>query len=179
MTQEEGPLEIEIGDSGMQPNLLPGVPSGWTDALTGTDGPRLWDRTVSSEVARVSRYRRPVTVALIEINGLDRYARSWGIDVAERLFVQLARTMAVNVRSSDHMARVERTRFGLLLTETDEIAAINIVERVRAACEYQLGASDLVRIAIGWAGSSTTTDLRLAIQIAGERLQDELDDFVG
>jgi hypothetical protein len=72
VTQEEGPLEIEIGDSGMQPNLLPGVPSGWTDALTGTDGPRLWDRTVSSEVARVSRYRRPVTVALIEINGLDR-----------------------------------------------------------------------------------------------------------
>jgi len=124
VTQEEGPLEIEIGDSGIQPNLLPGVPSGWTDALTGTDGPRLWDRTVSSEVARVSRYRRPVTVALIEINGLDRYARSWGIDVAERLFVQLARTMAVNVRSSDHMARVERTRFGLLLTETDEIAAI-------------------------------------------------------
>jgi len=72
VTQEEGPLEIEIGDSGIQPNLLPGVPSGWTDALTGTDGPRLWDRTVSSEVARVSRYRRPVTVALIEINGLDR-----------------------------------------------------------------------------------------------------------
>ncbi len=175
MTQEEGPLEIEIGDSGIQPNLLPGVPSGWTDALTGTDGPRLWDRTVSSEVARVSRYRRPVTVALIEINGLDRYARSWGIDVAERLFVQLARTMAVNVRSSDHMARVERTRFGLLLTETDEIAAINIVERVRAACEYQLGTSDLVRIGIGMAGSSTTTDLRLAIQIAETRLADELD----
>ena len=175
MTQDDGPLEIEIGDTGMPPNLLPGIPSGWTDALTGTDGPRLWDRTISSEVARVGRYRRPVTVALIEIIGLDRYARSWGVDVAERLFVQLARTMAVNVRSSDHMARVERTRFGLLLTETDEIAAINIVERVRAACEYQLGNSDLVRIGIGWAGSSTTTDLRLAIQIAETRLADELD----
>src|SRR4029078_9027183 len=159
----------------MQPNLLPGVPSGWTDALTGTDGPRLLGRNVSSEVARVSRYRRPVTVALIEINGLDRYARSWGIDVAERLCVQLARTMAVNVRSSDHMARVERTRFGLLLTETDEIAAINIVERVPAACEDHLGTSDLVRIGIGWAGASTTTDLRLAIQIAETRLAGEID----
>ena len=42
-----------------------------------------------------------------------------------------------------------------------------------------MGASDLVRVAIGWAGSSTTTDLRLAIQIAGERLQEELEDFVG
>ena len=178
MTEDERPFDVEIMDGGVTPNLLPAVPSGWSDALTGTDGPRLWDRIVSSEVARVSRYRRPVTVALIEISGLDRYARSWGVDVAERLFVQLARTIAVNIRSSDHIARLERTRFALLLTETDEIAAINIVERVRAACEFQLGASDLVHIGIGWAGSSTTTDLRLAIQVAGTRLQDELDDHV-
>lgn len=178
MAQDEGPLDIEISDSGMTPDFLPGVPTGWTDALTGTDGPRLWDRTVSSEVARVSRYRRPVTVALLEIRGLDRYARSWGVDVAERLFVQVARTISVNVRSSDHIARVARTRFALLLPETDEIAAINIVERVRAACEYQLGSSDLVKIGIGWAGSSTTTDLRLAIQIAETRLVDELDGLI-
>lgn len=175
--QEPQPLDVEIMDGGMTPNLLPSVPSGWSDPLTGTDGPRLWDRIVSSEVARVSRYRRPVTVALVEIVGLDRYARKWGIDVAERLFVQLARTIAVNIRSSDHIARIDRTRFALLLTETDEIAAINIVERVRAACEFQLGASDLVRIAIGWAGSSTTTDLRLGVEIAGTRLAEELDDF--
>jgi diguanylate cyclase (GGDEF)-like protein len=175
--QEPQPLDVEIMDGGMTPNLLPSVPSGWSDPLTGTDGPRLWDRIVSSEVARVSRYRRPVTAALVEIVGLDRYARKWGIDVAERLFVQLARTIAVNIRSSDHIARIDRTRFALLLTETDESAAINIVERVRAACEFQLGASDLVRIAIGWAGSSTTTDLRLGIEIAGTRLAEELDDF--
>ena len=172
--QDPQPFDVEIMDGGATPNLLPSVPSGWSDALTGTDGPRLWDRIVSSEVARVSRYRRPVTVALVEIAGLDRYARKWGIDVAERLFVQLARTISVNVRSSDHIARVERTRFALLLPETDEIAAINVVERVRAACEFQLGTSDLVRIAIGWAGSSTTTDLRLGIQIAATRLEDEL-----
>jgi diguanylate cyclase (GGDEF)-like protein len=178
VAQDEGPLDIEISDSDQRPDFLPGIPSGWTDALTGTDGPRLWDRTVSSELARVNRYRRPVTVALIEMRGLDRYARSWGPDVAERLFVQLARTVSVNVRSSDHIARVERTRFALLLPETDEIAAINIVERVRAACEYQLGSSDLVRIGIGWAGSSTTTDLRLAIQIAETRLADELDGLI-
>ena len=178
MAQDEGPLDIEISDGGMSPDFLPGIPSGWTDALTGTDGPRLWDRTVSSEVARVTRYRRPITVALIEIRGVDRYARSWGNDVAERLFVQLARTISVNVRSSDHIARIERTRFALLLPETDEIAAINVVERVRAACEYQLGSSDLVRIGIGWAGSSTTTDLRLAIQIAETRLADELDGLI-
>jgi diguanylate cyclase (GGDEF)-like protein len=176
--QDPRSFDVEIMDGGATPNLLPSIPSGWSDALTGTDGPRLWDRIISSEVARVSRYRRPVTVALIEIAGLDQYARRWGVDVAERLFVQLARTIAVNIRSSDHIARIERTRFALLLPETDEIPAINVIERVRAACEFQLGASELVGIAIGWAGSSTTTDLRLGIQIAGTRLQGELDEIL-
>lgn len=166
--------EVEIMDDGTDGGLLPSVPSGWNDALTGTDGPRLWDRVISSEVARVNRYARPATVVLIEFAGLDVHARKWGIDVSERLFTQLARTLAVELRSSDHIARIGRTRFAILLIETDEIAAINIVERVRAACEYQLGASDLVRIAIGWAGPSTTSDLRAAIDVADERLAEEL-----
>lgn len=175
MQQDPHPHETEIMDSGVDVNVLPMVPSGWSDPLTGTDGPRFWDRIVSSEVARVNRYRRPATVALIEIAGLEAYARSWGIDVAERLFVQLARTIAVEIRSSDHIARIDRTRFAILLTETDEIAAINIVERVRAACEHQLGASDLVRIAIGWASPWPTADLRVALGVADTRLQEELE----
>ena len=166
--------EVEIMDGGTDGGLLPSVPSGWNDALTGTDGPRLWDRVISSEVARVNRYARPATVVLIEFAGLDVHARRWGVDVSERLFTQLARTLAVELRSSDHIARIGRTRFAILLTETDEIAAINIVERVRAACEYQLGASELVRIAIGWASPSTTSDLRAAIDVAAERLAEEL-----
>lgn len=166
--------DVEIADGAIEAGLLPSVPSGWNDALTGADGPRMWDRVISSEVARVDRYKRPATVALIEFAGMDAHARRWGIDVSERLFTQLARTLSVELRASDHIARIGRTRFAILLTETDEIAAINIVERARAACEYQLGASDLVRVAIGWASPSSTSDLRAAIQVATERLTDEL-----
>ena len=161
--------DIDIMDDGTEAGLLPSVPSGWNDALTGTDGPRMWDRVISSEVARVQRYQRPATVVLIEFAGLDAHARKWGIDVSERLFTQLARTLAVELRASDHIARIGRTRFAILLTETDEISAINIVERARAACEYQLGASELVRVAIGWASPASATDLRAAIQVATDR----------
>jgi diguanylate cyclase (GGDEF)-like protein len=132
-------------------------PTSWSDPLTGCDGPRLWDRLLASEVARVRRYRRPATVALIEIVGFDELERVWGDEIAERTFVRLARTLATEIRSSDHIARIERTRFGVLLTETEEIAAINFVERVRAACERQPGE---LRIAIGWASPTSTFDLR-------------------
>ena len=135
MYQESQADDVEVEGVGAATDGLPAAPSGWTDPLTGTDGPRLWDRVISSEVARVSRYHRPATVVLVDVAGLDDFARAWGTDVAERLFIQLARTMSVESRSSDHIARIDRTRFAILLTETDEIAAINFVERVRAACE--------------------------------------------
>jgi diguanylate cyclase (GGDEF)-like protein len=154
--------------------LLPPAPSGWSDALTGTDGPRFWDRLIASEVARVGRYERPATVVLVEVAGLDDYARALGPDVAVRLFIQVARTLSVESRSSDHIARIDRTRFGILLTETDEIAAINFVERVRASCESELRSPELVRIGIGWAGPSGSNDLRAAIDIAETRLAEEL-----
>lgn len=95
-------------------------PTGWTDQLTGTDGPRLWERILSSETARVKRYHVHATVVLAELTGIDRFSAVWGADAAGRLFVQLARTLAVEVRSSDHIARLGLTRFGVLLIETDE-----------------------------------------------------------
>lgn len=176
MHQEPQPDDVEVMDVGADTDVLPAAPSGWTDPLTGTDGPRLWDRVISSEVARVSRYHRPATVVLVDVAGLDDFARAWGTEVAERLFIQLARTMSVESRSSDHIARIDRTRFAILLTETDEIAAINFVERVRAACESLLRAPDLVRVGIGWASPAGSTDLRAAIDVAEARVADELNE---
>lgn len=166
--------ETVHAEGGVDTTLLPPPPSGWSDALTGTDGPRFWDRLISSEVARVGRYQRPATVVLLEIVGLDDYARAWGPDVASRLFTQLARTLSVESRSSDHIARIDRTRFAILLTETDEIAAINFVERVRTSCESELLSPGIVRIGIGWAGPHGSNDLRAAIDIAERRLTEEL-----
>jgi diguanylate cyclase (GGDEF)-like protein len=151
----------------------PPAPSGWSDPLTGTDGPRLWDRVIASESARVRRYQRPATVALVEIVGMDGFTRVWGAEIAERTFVRIARTLAVEIRSSDHIARVDALRFAVLLTETDEIAAINFVERARAACERQPGE---LRIAIGWASPTAETDLVSALTVAEQRLAEELAD---
>jgi diguanylate cyclase (GGDEF)-like protein len=146
-------------------------PGDWSDPLTGTDGPRLWDRVLASEVARVRRYRRPATIALAEIVRLDACVAVWGTEIAERAFVRLARILATEVRSSDHIARIERTRFAILLTETDEIAAINFIERVRAAVERQPGE---MGIAIGWAGPTGAFDLHEALATAETRLEAEI-----
>jgi diguanylate cyclase (GGDEF)-like protein len=150
------------------------IPAGWSDQLTGTDGPRMWDRVVSSESARVQRYHGHATIVLIELDGIERYAGIWGPEAAGRLFLQLARTLATEVRASDHIARVEPTRFAVLLTETDEVAAINFVERVRGSCEKEIRSPELVRVAFRWAGPSRSADLRAAVGIATDRLAREM-----
>jgi diguanylate cyclase (GGDEF)-like protein len=150
-------------------------PEGWTDVLTGADGPRFWDRIILSELARASRYHRPVTVAYAEIVGLDRLAGQWGWDVSERALSACARRLGREIRSSDHIARLEQARFGILLTETTEIAAINFVERARASCERELKAvgTDVV-IGFGWASPSSKGDLSDAVDVALTRLAAEL-----
>jgi diguanylate cyclase (GGDEF)-like protein len=177
------PTESELGlpdsiEPAVPPNesvLLPAPPSGWSDQMTGTDGPRYWDRLISSERARVGRYRRPATVALVEVAGLEFLARQWGPDVAERALVVVARTLSREIRTSDHIARIDTVKFAVLLTETSEIAAINFVERARARCDRDLGMSaELVRVGFGWASPPASGDLADAISLAAERLAEDL-----
>jgi diguanylate cyclase (GGDEF)-like protein len=152
-------------------------PSGWTDQLTGTDGPRFWDRVILSEEARIQRYKRPATVVLAEILGLARLARLWGPDVAERTLLIAARTLAKEIRTSDQIARIDPIRFGILLTETTEIAAINFVERARAACERDLRVqSEVVGVAFGWASPPKGASLSEAVALAERRLRAEIDE---
>ena len=150
-------------------------PSGWADPLTGTDGPHYWDRLIISETARVRRYKRPATIVLVEIAGLTRLGELWGKDVAERTLISAARTLSQSIRTSDHIARIEPIRFGILLTETTEIDAINFIERARVSCERDLRvASEVVGVAFGWASPPKGNDLADAFAVAQQRLSAEL-----
>jgi diguanylate cyclase (GGDEF)-like protein len=172
----EGAVPVPSVDVGVPVIDVPlPPPAGWSDLATGVDGPRYWDRLLLSEQARVQRYKRPATVVLVEVTGLGPLAQQWGPEAAERTLVAAARTLAREIRTSDHIARIEPARFGILLTETSEIAAINFVERARAACERGLHlASDTVGIGFGWASPPKGSDLTDSVVLAQHRLDAEL-----
>jgi diguanylate cyclase (GGDEF)-like protein len=151
----------------------PLMPAGWSDATTSTDGPRYWDRLISSERGRINRYRRPATVVLIDIDGIHRLEPREGIDVAAQLLVRVGRALTAEIRSGDHAARIDVGRFGVYLPETNEVEAINFVERVRVALENEIQWTPYVRVAIGWA-SPTDGDLDVALEVANQRLLQEL-----
>lgn len=141
------------------------------DPLTGLEGPESWTRITAIENAKLLRYRRPMTVIMAEVDGLRRLAERLGQEPVDRLLPVIADAFARGARTSDWVARVGEARFGALLPETDEIQAINYVERIRLVCEPWLASHAVpLRLAIGWSSPTSSTDLEYAIRRAEERM---------
>jgi hypothetical protein len=149
---------------------------GWQDAL-GLAGPAFWDAILPVESARSARYERPATVVLVEVVG-DPDGQTPGTEAGDvgDAIDSVARVLRASCRTSDHVARLDTARFGLILTETDEVAAINFIERAREGCERELRATGGRRVVFGWAHATGPTTLLAAADMAQERLRAERDD---
>jgi PleD family two-component response regulator len=90
------------------------------------------------------------------------------------LIPPIATTMRRHARAADNLARLGRARFGALLTETDEVLAINYIERVRAACDVWLQSGAVaLRLSIGWAEVGPKQPVEVALKAAETRLNEE------
>jgi diguanylate cyclase (GGDEF)-like protein len=152
-----GPLPVPIADPG-----------------TGLDMAASWSRWLLEEDSRVRRYRHPATIVLIEIDGLERLIDRLGTDAAERLIPPVAATLRRYAREVDRIARLGDRAFGVLLPETDEVQAINFVERVRTTCDLWLASGAIaLRLAMGWAEANPGRTIEVALGMAQDRLNVE------
>jgi diguanylate cyclase (GGDEF)-like protein len=145
------------------------------DILTGMLDAMAFEEALAHEDAREQRYGRPATVIVFELDGLARLVDRLGSDPGDRIEAALGDTITRLARRADYVARLEPGRYAVFLPETDEVAAINYVERIRRACDLWLESGAIaMKLAIGWA--STTGDAKLAgaIRVATERMRVEL-----
>lgn len=146
----------------------------WLDAGTGLQGRAFLDVVLAVESARCRRYGRTATVVAVELAGMDELTATWGNEVTGRALKHVAAVLRAGARSSDYLARTDRWRFGLILPETDEVAAVNFVERVRSGCERALSAAGpSARCSFGWADARQDRDLAAAATVAIERARAE------
>lgn len=145
------------------------------DRLTGLLSPTDWNRLIADEDVRHARYKRSATVVLIELDGFDRLLGALGQLAADRVVLAVADTIRRHARKADHLARLGPSRFGVLLPETDEVAAINFVERVRQATDLWLESGAIaLRLAIGWASPVADSSVADAQAQAVERMFGEM-----
>ena len=158
----------------MDVNSIP-EPVGWEDPLTGLEGPDLFRRVLVAEVTRSLRYARPLTVVVIEVEGVLEMGDQWGLEIARHALHELAQCVRRLTRTSDYCTRIGVTRFGIVLTETNEIEAINFVERVREEAPTTLPRSgDGLRLAFGWASPKAGESAGTLVRRADHRLMQEL-----
>jgi diguanylate cyclase (GGDEF)-like protein len=142
------------------------------DPLTGLLDAVSFKEVLAHEDAREQRYGRPSTVVVFELDGLSKIVDKLGPNTGDRIEVALADTIARLARRADYVARLEAGRYGVLLPETDEVAAINYVERIRRACDLWLESGAIaMRLAIGWASAGGDIQLAAATRTATDRMR--------
>ncbi len=157
------------GRRDMGPPLDPFV-----DPATGLETLLAWERLLAEEGHRYARYKRPVSVVVAELDGLARLVDRVGAEAARRVLPAVGDALRRHARRTDHVAHAGGGRFLMLLPETDEIQAINYVERVRVACERWLEAGAVaLRLSIGWASPTAVGGLEGAVRTAEDRMYGE------
>lgn len=154
--------------------LIP-EPEGWDDALTGLEGPDFWQRVLIAEVARATKYGCDLTVVVVEVEGVEAMVEAWGAPVGRHALRETAQCLRREARASDYCTRIATARFGVILTETDEIAAINFVERVREGAARMLPRhGEGLRLSFGWASPKKREAPDSVVRRAERRLIAEL-----
>jgi len=109
-----------------------------TDSLTGLRNTRGFYELAANEIARATRYRRPLTLAYVDLDNFkdvnDRHGHARGDEV----LVAAARTLSRASRSSDVVGRLGGDEFAVLLPETGAAAGEAAVLKLQALLRHAL-----------------------------------------
>lgn len=111
------------------------------DPVTGLPSGRVWSDGLAWAVERATTERppRPLTVALLELEGLE--TRSADFRAVERDLKAIAAAWHERLEDSGLIARIIGGRFGLLLPDRDLPSALEVLEELRDLLPPGIGLS--------------------------------------
>ena len=102
-----------------------------SDVLTGVANGRFFYELANIEISRASRYKRPFSVAYIDVDNFKVVNDRFGHSVGDSLLRLVAGTIRNNIRESDIIARLGGDEFALMLPETGYESAQTVISRVQ------------------------------------------------
>jgi diguanylate cyclase (GGDEF)-like protein len=104
-----------------------------TDGLTGLPNNRAFRERLTEEVARAQRHDRPLTVALVDVDGFRELNDRAGLDAADEVLVEIGAVLRGAVREEDILARMGANAYGVIFVESDRHQALMRADRARRA----------------------------------------------
>jgi diguanylate cyclase (GGDEF)-like protein/putative nucleotidyltransferase with HDIG domain len=102
-----------------------------TDGLTGLPNHRAFRERLTEEVARAQRHGRPLTVALVDVDGFRDLNDRAGLDAADEVLVEIGSLLRGAVREEDVLARLGADEYGVIFVESDRHQALMRADRAR------------------------------------------------
>ena len=90
-----------------------------TDALTGVKNRLAFDRIMEEEIARDIRYKRSLSLAIIDIDKLKKINDTCGHDRGDKIIKDVANEIRYAVRQTDSVCRLGGDEFAVIFIETD------------------------------------------------------------
>jgi diguanylate cyclase (GGDEF)-like protein len=103
-----------------------------TDPLTGLANARVLNEHLRRELNRAARYRQPLALLLIDVDGFKKVNDRFGHAVGDRALRHVGKAIRSQLRESDVGARWGGDEFALLAPGTPVSAAVALAERVRS-----------------------------------------------
>jgi diguanylate cyclase (GGDEF)-like protein len=125
------------------------------DGLTGLRNRQCFFDDLRREFAAARRYDSPLSLILLDVEGLRSVNETRGYDAGDRLLLALAELLMTRLRVTDIAARIGDDDFAVILPRTPEEGAERLAERIADA----LG--DWVSIGIGAAEPSVGSGAEL------------------
>jgi diguanylate cyclase (GGDEF)-like protein len=103
-----------------------------TDPLTGLFNARRLFESLEAELAGARRYRKPLALLLVDLDGLKAINDRYGHHTGDRAIRRLADVIRSELRETDIGARWGGDEFAVLAPNTSPAAAVALAERIRA-----------------------------------------------
>ena len=141
-----------------------------TDGLTLVANRRMFDEVMEREWNRAMRHGHPVSLIMADIDMFKSYNDLYGHVAGDECLRKVAQAISDSAqRGGDLVARYGGEEFAVILPNTDEAAAREIAEKIRAAVETLNVPHD---------GNLTSRHITISLGIS-TRIPPQTNDFVG
>lgn len=121
------------------------------DSLTGLYNRRCGEQRLATEVARTQRSGLPLTVILMDLNGLKHVNDKYGHAAGDELLKYFAVRLNKGIRGSDLAVRLGGDEFMLLLPECKPEEVRHVLSRLSGVTVHVEGQMIPVTFSAGWA----------------------------
>jgi diguanylate cyclase (GGDEF)-like protein len=153
-----------------------------TDPLTGLYNRRYLDGLLAAEKKKSDEFGLFYSVIVVDVNRLKQANDCHGHDVGDRLLVSVSEILKTGIRTTDIVARTGGDEFLILMADTREEGALNLVKRFEleifkdAVIDAGDGGTFPVTVSMGVAGSDRIPHDAL-LQTADRRMYDAKQEY--